>query len=110
VNARIVARTTGCKLGSSALLEETMSRFAGDVVHRLFSAGLSMESARSIVGKGPAGDRVAAATDEIDRTIRDIRTIVFSLYADAERLSAGPAADRWTLPAGRHARSCRTGS
>jgi len=93
----------GRSAGSSASLEDSMSRFAGDVVYRLFSAGLSLESARSIVGKGPAGDRVAAAIDEIDRTIRDIRTIVFSLNPDAERLSAGPAADRWTLSAGGHA-------
>ena len=46
----------------SSSLEDVMSRFAGDVVNRLFSAGLSLESARSIVGDGPAGDRVAAAT------------------------------------------------
>jgi signal transduction histidine kinase len=55
-----------------------MSRFAEDVVHRLFSIGLSLESARSIVGKGPADDRLAAATGELDRAIREIRTTVFS--------------------------------
>jgi hypothetical protein len=32
-----------------------MSRFAGDIVNRLFSAGLSLESARSIVGKAQPG-------------------------------------------------------
>ena len=62
----------------SASPEEAMSRFAGDVVHRLFSIGLSLESARSIVGKGSADDRLAAATDELDRAIREIRTTVFS--------------------------------
>ena len=83
-------------------LEEVMSRFAGDVVNRLYSAGLSLESARSIVGDGPAGDRVAAATGELDQTIRDIRAIMFSLAADREQRPAGSAADRWTLPAGGH--------
>ncbi|HXZ75725.1 MAG TPA: GAF domain-containing protein [Streptosporangiaceae bacterium] len=83
-------------------LEEAMSRFAGHVVNRLFSAGLSLESARSIVGNGPAGDRVAAATDELDQTIRDIRAIMFSLAADREQRPAGSTADRWTLPAGKH--------
>ena len=83
-------------------LEEVMSRFAGDVVNRLYSAGLSLESARSIVGDGPAGDRVAAATGELDRTIRDIRAIMFSLAADREQRPAGSAADRWTLPTGGH--------
>ena len=53
--------------------------FAGYVVNRLFSVGLSLDSARSIAGNGPAGDRIAAATDEVDRMIRDIRTALFGL-------------------------------
>jgi len=73
----------------SASADETMSRFAADIVNRLFSIGLSLESARSIVTKGPAGDRIAAATDEIDRTIRDIRTTVFTLARDREQPPAG---------------------
>ena len=32
-----------------------------------------------MLGEGPANDRVAAATDEIDRMIRDVRTTLFSL-------------------------------
>ena len=92
----------GRTAGQSASLEETMSRFAGDIVNRLFSAGLSLQSARSIVGEGPAGERVAAAADELDRTIRDIRTMVFSLDAHAERLPAGSVADRWILPINGH--------
>jgi hypothetical protein len=56
--------------------------FAEYIVNRLFSVGLSLESARSIVGKGPAADRVAAATGEVDQLIRDIRTVMFSLAAD----------------------------
>ena len=52
---------------------EAISRFAGDVVNRLFSIGLSLDSALSIAGTGPAGDRVAAAAGELDRLIRDIR-------------------------------------
>jgi len=71
----------------SASLEEVLSEFTAEVVNRLFSVGLSLESARSIVGDGPAGDRVAVATGEIDRMIRDIRTIMFSLAADARNHS-----------------------
>jgi GAF domain-containing protein len=75
----------------SASPDETMSRFAADIVNRLFSIGLSLESARSIVAKGLAGDRIAAATDEIDRAIRDIRTAVFNLARDREQPPArGP--------------------
>ena len=83
----------------SASLEDAMSGFAREVVKRLFSVGLSLDSAGSIVGDGPAGDRVAAATAEVDRMIRDIRTIMFSLAADARDHSP----QRWPLPPGRHA-------
>jgi len=69
----------------SAPADETMTRFAADIVNRLFSIGLRLESARSIVAKGPAADRIAAATDEVDRTIRDIRTTVFTLATDREQ-------------------------
>jgi hypothetical protein len=58
--------------------QDAMSEFAHHIVNRLFSIGLSLDSARSIVGKGPAGDRVAAATDEVDRLIREIRDHVFA--------------------------------
>src|SRR4051794_28159124 len=56
-----------------AVPREAMSEFASYVVNRLFSVGLSLDSAHSIVGDGPAGDRVAVATDEVDQLIRDIR-------------------------------------
>jgi hypothetical protein len=54
-----------------------LEELVGGVVHRLFAAGLSLASAQAIVGDGAAGDRVAAAVDELDRAIRDIRAIVF---------------------------------
>ena len=65
--------------------KDTTLEFAAYVVNELFSVALSLESARSIVGEGPAGDRIAAATDEVDRMIRDIRTAMFGLAADLER-------------------------
>jgi len=49
-------------------------------VSKLFSAGLRLESARSMIGDGAAGDRIAAAVDELDRMVRDIRTTVFSMH------------------------------
>lgn len=62
--------------------QDSTSEFAGIVVNRLFSIGLSLECARSIVGNGPAGDRVAATTDEVDELISDIRATVFRSDAD----------------------------
>lgn len=69
----------------AASQEDTMSQFAEYIAHRLLSVGLGLESARSIIGKGPAGDRVAAMTDEVDRLVRDIRTLTFRLAADRRR-------------------------
>jgi hypothetical protein len=58
----------------------------GYIMNRLFSVGLSLESAGSIVGNGPAGDRIAAAADEVDRMIRDIRTALFGLVENRPAL------------------------
>jgi GAF domain len=79
--------------------DETMSQFAGDIVHRLFSIGLSLDSARGIAADGPAGDRIAAVTGELDRLIRDIRAIVFG-PADHQQRPPGLGPDRWSLPPG----------
>jgi len=76
----------GPAVPQAASAADTMSDFAGYVVTRLFSVGIRLESARSIIGKGPAGDRVAAATDEVDLLIRDIRTTLFGLAADPAAL------------------------
>jgi hypothetical protein len=65
-----------------AASQDAMTEFAGYVVNRLFSVGLSLESAHSIVGGGPAGDRVAAATDEVDQLIKDVRAILLELTTD----------------------------
>lgn len=69
-----------------AALEDTIPGLVGYIVNGLFSLGLSLESARSMVGSGPAGDRLAAATDEVDRMIRDIRTALFGLAKDRPAL------------------------
>ena len=66
--------------------ENTLSQFAEYIAHRLLSVGLGLESAHSIIGKGPAGDRVAAVTDEVDRIVRDIRTLTFRLATDRTAL------------------------
>jgi hypothetical protein len=65
-----------------AARQPTVPEVTGYIVGRLFSVGLSLESARSIVGAGPARDRIAAATGEVDRLIRDIRAILYSSAAD----------------------------
>jgi len=68
----------GVPVPDAASPDDTMTQFAGYIVNRLFSVGLSLDSARSTVGKGPAGDRVAAAADQVDRMIREIRDYMFA--------------------------------
>jgi signal transduction histidine kinase len=47
------------------------------VVHRLFSAGLALESALGLLGDHPGAGKVNDAIGELDLAIRDIRNVVF---------------------------------
>ncbi len=58
--------------------EDKTPELVGYIVNELFSIGLSLESAHSIAGNGPAGNRIAAVTDKVDRLIREVRHHVFA--------------------------------
>jgi hypothetical protein len=63
--------------------QDKMSDFVGYVVNRLFSIGLKLESARSIVrGDDLACERIRAATGEIDQLIQDIQVTAFNPGTD----------------------------
>ncbi len=49
------------------------------VIQRLFAIGLSLESTSQLVLDPKAAQRVAAAVDDIDTTIKDIRRSIFDL-------------------------------
>jgi signal transduction histidine kinase len=51
------------------------------VIQRLFAVGLSLQGAMSSGADRRLLDRIQTAIDEIDGTIRDIRTAIFSLHA-----------------------------
>lgn len=103
----------------AAFPDDTMARFARFIVNRLFSVGLSLDSAHSIIGNGPAADRVAAASDDVDRLIREIRDDVFAERAEGTQAGlpweaqlddqerAARAADRAALLHERMARAAR---
>jgi hypothetical protein len=74
--------------------QSTVPEFAGYVLNRLVSVRLSLESARSMVGTGPAGDRIAAATDQVNRMIGNIGAMGSGLAEDRGNQSP----DRWPLP------------
>jgi hypothetical protein len=72
--------------------ETALAGLADKIVRRLFAAGLSLASVQAIIGEGPAGDRVAACVDELDRGIRDIRAVMLALPEprSASRIEPGP--------------------
>ena len=63
------------------LLVQDRDRSAGDmtdlVVHRLFAAGLALETALGLMGGHPAAGKVQEAIGELDLAIRDVRNVVF---------------------------------
>jgi signal transduction histidine kinase len=66
----------------ASMLDER-ERIAADlhdhVIQRLFAAGLSLQSTAATLGSGQATDRILATVDELDTTIRQIRTSIFQL-------------------------------
>ena len=83
---------------SSVALLEDRDRIARDlhdhVIQRLFAAGMSVESAATVLGpdRGLTG---SAVWSDIDDTIRQIRTSIFQLAASTRSApERGPAAGR----------------
>jgi PAS domain S-box-containing protein len=62
---------------------EDRDRIAGEfhdhVVQRLFGAGLMLQGVEMALGTSPHGDRLSAAVNEIDETIRQIRSAIYDL-------------------------------
>jgi len=66
------------------VLVDDRERIARDlhdtVIQRLFAVGLSLQGAASRAGPAPALERMRQAIDDIDDTIRDIRSAIFALH------------------------------
>jgi signal transduction histidine kinase len=89
-NARLHARV------QELALAEDRARIARDlhdtVIQRLFATGLSLQGAAALVTTDPteAARRLDAAVDDLDDTVKQIRSSIFSL-ATAAAGPAGPA-------------------
>jgi len=72
------------RLQRLALLED-QERIARDlhdsVIQRLFAVGLSLQAISRVVSDPHAQQRLAAAVDELDLTVRHIRTVIFDVEA-----------------------------
>ena len=73
-------------------LVQDRDRIAGGmndlVVHRLFAAGLALETALGLMGGHPGVGKVQEAVGELDLAIRDVRNVVFD-HQRPDRLSGG---------------------
>jgi hypothetical protein len=50
------------------------------VVHRLFSAGLFLQTALELMGSHPGAAKIQEAVGELDLAIRDFRNVLFDHY------------------------------
>ena len=79
-NARLHARV------AELALVEDRDRIARDlhdtVIQRLFATGLSLQSTIRITEKQDVATRLQTAVDDLDRTVRDIRSAIFELHTD----------------------------
>jgi PAS domain S-box-containing protein len=66
-------------------LSEDRERIARDlhdkVIQKLFATGLGLQAAASRTDSEPVRDRLRAAIDDLDESIREIRTSIFALHA-----------------------------
>jgi len=66
------------------MLLEDRDRIASDlhdhVIQRLFAASMDMQSLAANLGGGPLAERMLARVDDLDDTIRQIRTSIFELH------------------------------
>jgi signal transduction histidine kinase len=91
-NARLSSRVRDLALSED---RERIARDLHDtVIQRLFATGMSLQSAAGLIRADAttAAARVEQAIDDLDQTIREIRTAIFSLEQPTAR-RAGPRAD-----------------
>ena len=86
-NARLHARVRELDLVRD---RERIARDLHDtVIQRLFATGLSLQGATRLIERDEARSRVESAIDQLDTTVREIRTAIFELQAtDAVEQSA----------------------
>ena len=72
---------------------EDRDRIARDlhdlVIQRLYATGMSLEGVSARMGESASRQRVSSAVDALDETIREIRSVIFSLHSRPATADAG---------------------
>jgi signal transduction histidine kinase len=81
------------RVAERALVYGDRDRIARDlhdlVIQRLFATGMRLDSVASRVSDPEARERVLGAVEDLDSTIREIRTTIYSLQHEADPAHAG---------------------
>ncbi|HKF91463.1 MAG TPA: GAF domain-containing protein [Acidimicrobiia bacterium] len=82
-HARLMQRT------EEVAVIEDRERIARDlhdkVIQRLFATGMTLQTMLPVTGRDDVSNRINDAVDELDVTIREIRSTIFALQAPAQR-------------------------
>ena len=82
-NARLMQRT------EEVAVIEDRERIARDlhdkVIQRLFATGMTLQTMLPVSGRDDVSNRINDAVDELDVTIREIRSTIFALQAPVQR-------------------------
>jgi signal transduction histidine kinase len=76
------------------------------VIQRLYATGMSLQGAVPLIARPEVADRVSTAVDDLDETIREIRSAIFSLQSHGDMKRNGLRAkilevvDQMTAPLG----------
>jgi signal transduction histidine kinase len=54
------------------------------VIQRLFATGMVLQGAQRLTNKPEVSDRIARAVDELDQTIREVRSTIFALHNSSD--------------------------
>ncbi len=89
------------RIAEQLALSEDRDRIARDlhdlVIQRLFASGMSLESTIRLVDSASAAERIHRVVDELDTTIREIRTAIYALQNYEEADLAPPSLRSRTL-------------
>jgi two-component system sensor histidine kinase DevS len=84
ISERVAAETLLRQAEQDMITLEDRERIARDlhdiVIQKLFAAGMSVQAVSSRIKEPESARRLATVVDDLDQTIREIRSVIFSLH------------------------------